>query len=222
MKKNKIFALLALALVLVAFFIAPYPQQLLDLLQDLGIVTAGSSMLGMCVSLGSIRNKCGANPGGSVEMYVINKEDVASFPTVGEDGVTLSGGIIPKEGKGFAKWDFLQDTGSFDFKLSGDPGSQAFEHIVAAYIPRFNPQIAGIYNGLPNSEVIIIKVDGVGQKLVFGDLQRPLIPNLDYKSGKKFNEKNGAELSFTCGNSHVPYFVTGVIPVVEVVEAPLP
>jgi len=227
MKKSKILAVLALFVALIAVFAAPHidPLQFVStetvaMVKHLGLVSGGSSMLGMCVSLGSIKSKCGANPGGTTELYVINKVDVLTFPAVGPDGVTLSGPIVPKDGKGFAKWDFLQDTGDFNFKLSGDPGSQSFEHTIGAYIARFNPEIAAIYNGLPNSELIAIKVDGVGQKIVFGDLQRPLVPNLDYKSGKKFNEKNGAEFSLTCGNSHVPYFHSGEIPVLVVVAAP--
>ncbi|TPE43968.1 hypothetical protein [Pontibacter mangrovi] len=222
MKNFKFLGLIAVVVMLIAAvsaFAVPADSAVMHFVQDLGLVSSGSTMLGMCVSFASIKNKCGANPGGTSELYIINKVDVdeTQWPELGADGVTYAGPIVPKAGKGFAKWDFAQDTGDFGFTLSGDPGSQSFEHTVGVYIPRFNPEISKVYKDLPNAEIIAVKIDANGQKIVFGDLQRPLTPKLDYKSGKKFNEKNGAEFGLTVGNNHPPYFYSGDIPVVDVV-----
>lgn len=212
-----IFAALALV---VAFIAAPAEAQALFGLDTKELVSAGviggNTSLAY-VSVAAIKRVRGANPGGVVKTYVIDKDDITLIPAVGPDGVTITTAITVKDGKGFALWDFAQDTGDFNFKLSGDPGSQAFEHTIGLYIPRFTPEIAAVYNNLPNGEFIIIQEDANGQKVIHGDLTRPLVPNLDYKSGKKFTDKNGSEVGFSAGNGHVPYFYTAAIPLLPVV-----
>lgn len=222
MKYLKYFGILA-ALALIACIAFPAEAHTLLGLDASHIVDTtvgiGAPYLGY-VSVAAIKRTRGANPGGLVEFYIIDKDDLLDLPAPADGKVTITAAITAKPGKGFTKWEFAQDTGDFNFKLSGDPGSQSFEHTVGIYIPRFTPEIAEEYNKLPNGEYVIIKVDANGNQIVNGDLVRPMIPNLDYKSGKKFNDKNGAEVGFAAGNGHVPYFYTGEIPVLNVIADP--
>lgn len=181
---------------------------------DVSTLAGSGYSFATCVSVASISEECGPNIGGTTKLYVIAKEDVDldAFPPV--VGVSISQPIVPKEGKGFALLEFAEDTGEINFKSSGDQGNQAFDFDLGVYIPRMTPAIAAIVNGMLNRKYLVIKEDGNGQKMLAGDEKRFMTFNIDYKSGKKYNEKNGGDYRFTGGFGHVPYFYNAAVPVI--------
>ncbi len=174
----------------------------------------GAPMLG-CVSVAGISKICGSNPGGLNELFVIAVSDLEDFVEPAEGEVNIpAASIVPKIGKGFVQWDFAQDTGELGLKGSGEDGSQSFEQSVSTFIPRFTPAIAAVVQNSLNNKFIVAVRDGKGQVMIGGTLTRPMTFEMDYKSGKKFNDKNGGEYTFKCGIGSVPFFLTGTLPVV--------
>jgi len=170
----------------------------------------------MCVSLGNITEEenCGPNPGGETELYVARRKDVASIPAVAADGVTVSGNIVMKTGKGFAKWDTLIDNSELSHKTVGEVGSQSVEQSLEVYIPRARASIDAEIQKAMNGSFIVISVDAQGQKRISGNLLRPMTLMHEYKGGKKNTDKRGTTLTFSSGAGHVPFFYTGAIPVI--------
>jgi len=184
--------------------------------EALGIVGSTTTMLGACVSVANIKDDaCGANTGGVYELYVIHKNDIKTFPGfIAESTSELDGDIVLEAGKAWAKWDFAEDTGDINFKTEGDAGSQSVTQESNVYIPRINPLISNIINNALNGKYVIAVVDPNGQIMIGGSKVRPMKFEVDYKSGKKFNDKNGGDYKFTVGTSHTPLFYTGALPVV--------
>ena len=168
-----------------------------------------------CVAVGNITSQdCGANPGGTVNLWVARRRDVATIPPPGADGVTIAQPITMKTGKAFAKWEFTQDTGELTHKSVGDAGNKSVTKEVTTYVPRGNAQVDAEINKAINGDFIIIVEDGLGQKRIGGNLLRGMIFDHDYKSGKKGTDKNGTDFKFLGeGFSHVPYYYDAAIPV---------
>lgn len=176
-------------------------------LHPAGVAMAAAPIIG-----GIKQSTFGANPGGTVRLLVIPFEDLESIPNPGVDGVTISTDIVPKTGKGFAEWEFAQDTGQITSKVSGEQGSQVYEVEKKVYISSITPEIQSVLQKCVNRRLIIITVDGRGQMIIGGDMLRPMSLEQNQTTGAKFNDKAGTELTFKCGSSHPPYFYTGVIP----------
>lgn len=169
-----------------------------------------------CISVDNISedDECGANPGGLVTLYVIRRSDIETFPAVSADGVTITAAIVPKEGKGFAKWDLEMDTAELTHKSSGDPGSQSVETELEVYISRGKASIDAVIQNCINGKFVVIGVDAQGQKRIGGNVVRPLTFSHEYKGGKKLTDKNGTTIKFTGGTGNVPYYYTNTIPVI--------
>lgn len=189
--------------------ILPAEAGALDLLNAVG---AEGLVLATCVSVASIDEFCGPNPGGQNAIYVINKRDIATLPAPAANTHTIATAIVPKAGKGFVKWDFALDTGELTSESIGEQGNQSCKVGVGVYIPRSNPVIDKVINDCYNGQFVVIVVDGLGQKKVGGSLERGLSFTTKYNSGKKFDENNGREVGFTGGMANEPYFYTGEIP----------
>lgn len=173
---------------------------------------AGVSLAAAPIIAGIKQSTFGANPGGTTKLFVIPFEDVESIPAPGPDGVTVATDIAPKAGKAFAEWEFAQDTGQITAKVTGDQGSQVYELEKKIYISTITPEIQAVLQACVNRRFIIVVVDGRGQKVIGGDLLRPMSLEQNQTTGAKFNDKSGTELTFKCGSSHAPYFYTGAIP----------
>ena len=161
------------------------------------------------------------NPGGLTELYVIRRRDVATFPIVAEDGVTLTTALIPKTGVGFVQWGFAADSGEVNHKSSGDAGNQSIGQEVNTYVPSGSPTIDAVIQRALNGDFIVLGRDSKGQLRMAGDKYRGVKFEHDYKSGKKGTDKNGTDFKFSGeGFTHVPYYYTGAIPLMGVVPAP--
>ena len=161
------------------------------------------------------------NPGGLTELYVIRRRDVATFPTVDADGVTLTSPLVPKAGAGFVQWGFAADSGEVNHKSSGDAGNQSIGHEVNTYVPSGSPEIDAIVQKALNGDFIVLGRDSKGQLRLAGDKYRGVKFEHDYKSGKKGTDKNGADFKFSGeGFTHVPYYYTTAIPLKAAVAPP--
>lgn len=153
------------------------------------------------------------NPGGLTDLWVIGLNDIETFPAPDADGVTLSTAIVPKTGKGFAKWDFVQDTGEVTHKGSGELGSQSIAHGMDVTVARGSAATDAVIQTALNRKLIAIGRDSNGNLRVLGDKNRGVKFEYDYKSGKKGTDKNAAEFKFAGeGFTHVPYYYTAAIP----------
>jgi hypothetical protein len=181
--------------------------------KDAGLY-AKTAVLNICVDLSSIaEDDCGGNSGGQVELYVARSRDIESIPDVeDEGGVVVEDNIVMKAGKNFVKWDFTMDTGELTHKATGDQGSQAIEWGCEVILAKGRPDVDEQVNAALNGKFVIIVKDGNGFTRIGGSLLRPMKFEHDYKSGKKFNDKNEYIMKFMGGGSHVPYTYTGVIP----------
>lgn len=160
-----------------------------------------------------VAEDCGANPGGTVDLYTIRRRNILTFPEPDEDGVTIATAIVPKPGEGFVKWEFATDTGELNHKTEGDAGNQSVSVDLSVYIPRGNATIDAVINAAINGDYVVIKRDSLGQLRVAGDRRRGVTFNYDYKSGKAGTDKNGSDFKFEGkGFSHVPYYYTAGIP----------
>lgn len=208
---------LVLGLLIVLFFSVEISPRLLTLAAPLLALLVMSGMVGICIPVGSIPEFCGSNPGGQYSFYVIRAVDVQSIPAPAVEGdMVITGAIVPKPGKAFAKWEFAEDTSDLNVKAIGEAGNQAWEITASCYIPGSNPAIAKVMNSMLNQRCIIIVVDGKGQKRVGGTMQRGMMCTPDYSSGKVFTDKNGYTVTFKVGQANEPFFYEGEIPVVAV------
>ena len=162
----------------------------------------------------------GANPGGTVELYVIDKYDIQTLTAPADGGIEVTADIVPVTGKGFAKWDFAQDKGAMKNGIKGEQGSQYVEHGVEAFIPRMTLEIAAVLETCINRRFIVLKKDANGQVWIYGDLLRPLTFETDYNSGTKFTDVNGTNVKFNGGTTHMPWLYSGDIPVVAAPVTP--
>ena len=176
---------------------------------------ASQFTLAGCAAVGNIVSEdCGANPGGTVNLWVARRRDVATLPNPASGTVTVTAPLTMKAGKFFAKWEFAQDTGDLNHKTTGDPGNKSVTMEVNTYVPRGNELIDAVINEAINGDFIVIVEDGLGQKRIAGDLLRGVIFDHDYKSGKKGTDKNGTDFKFGGeGFGHVPYYYDAAIPV---------
>jgi hypothetical protein len=170
--------------------------------------------LGICVSVDHVPegDDCGPNPGGIVDLYLIRRSDVDTFPPLAADGVTLTGNIVPKTGKGFARWALEMDKAELTHKSVGDPGSQSVEQELEIYISRGLASIDAVMQSCINGKFIVVAVDGLGQKRVGGNLLRPMSFSHDYKGGKKGADTNGTTVKFNGGTGRIPAYYTGTLP----------
>jgi len=206
--------LLGLVLIAAAFAItfAVKPEVLKNPAVGMG---AMALMLGVCVSVGDIteEEECGTNPGGMTDFFIARRADILSIPAVGADGVTITGDIVMKTGKKFAKWDNEVDFHDLNWKTEGDSGSQTITQELNIYVSRFRKSQDAVFQSTINGKFIVISVDPDGSKRIGGNLLRPLTLNFDAKSGKKNTDKKGTDIKATAGTGHVPYYYEGVIPI---------
>lgn len=175
--------------------------------------------MGTCLPLDHIVGEdCGANPGGTTELYAIRRRDILTFPEPDEEGsLIISDPIVPKTGKGFVKIDFATDTGDLNHKSGGDAGNQSVSMDQNLYVPRGNPVIDKTVNAMLNGDYVTISRDATGQLQIGGDKYRGLKFDYDYKKGKKGSDKNGSDLKFAGeGFSHLPYYYEAAIPMLPV------
>jgi len=169
---------------------------------------------GICVEVDHIEegDDCGPNPGGIVELYLIRRSDVETFATLSSDGVTLTGNIVPKTGKGFAKWALELDKAELTHKSVGDSGSQSVEQELEVYISRGIATVDAVLQSCLNGKFIVVAVDALGQKRVGGNLLRPMTLTHEYKGGKKTTDANGTTIKFTGGTGSIPAYYSGTLP----------
>ncbi|GAB2954734.1 hypothetical protein GCM10027048_20310 [Hymenobacter coalescens] len=199
---------------LAAFQAVPFGA---DLHAALLLHSLGSTVLtaGVCLPLDHIvEDDCGANPGGTVDLYVMRRRDIQTFPEPAEEGdVVLTQPIVPKAGKGFVKWDHATDTGDVNHKSNGDEGNQSVSVEQNVYIPRGNPNTDKVINSALNGSFVVISRDSLGQLRVLGNQRRGVKFDYDYKSGKKGTDKNGTDFKFSGeGFASVPLYYEAAIP----------
>jgi hypothetical protein len=209
--KTKLKFLLASLLVIAAFAVFKP-----EVFQRADFMIGATLMLGVCVSVDDIdeEDDCGPNAGGMTDFYIARRSDILSIPAVGADGVTISTDIVMKSGKKFAKWSNEIDFHDLNWKTEGDAGSQTITQELNIYISRFKAATDKEFNNAINGKFIVISVDPNGTKRIGGNLLRPLTLNFDAKSGKKNTDKKGTDIKATAGTGHVPFYYTGVIPIV--------
>lgn len=222
MKLLKTLFFLTLSVLALVFFAEMNGLTDLGVSEALGLASTTTLVLGSCISVASIKeDDCGANTGGLYELYVILKRDILTWPPFKAGSkVALQGNIVPKTGKGWAKWDFAEDTGEIAFKSEGEAGSQTFSQETGVYIPRLNEEIADIVANALNGKFVVAVKTPDDQIMIGGSVKRPMTFNVDYKSGKKFNDKNGGDYKFTVGTNHPPLFYAGTLPLEDAVVIP--
>jgi hypothetical protein len=170
-----------------------------------------------CISVKPIKEAaCGANPGGvDAQIWVIAKEDVdlTTFPAPAVDGsCSLTGDIVPKAGKGWARWDIMEDTGELIAESVGDPGNKSFKHSIEGYVPKADAEKSAIFQNILNRKCLVLVRDGNGNVRLAGDSKRFVYMDAKYTSGKKGTDKNGYTVTFSAeGLAHEPYYYNGVI-----------
>jgi hypothetical protein len=209
----KVLSALSLILMVAAAF---FPAETHEMALALGIGGSGLISAG-CAAVGNIVSEdCGANPGGTVNIWVARRRDVESIPAPTAGGVTITTGISMKVGKYFAKWEFAQDTGNLNHKSVGDPGNKSVSYELNTYVPRGNALIDKEVNNAINGDYIVIVEDGLGQKRIAGSLLRGVIFDHDYNTGTKGTDKNGTAFKFLGeGFGNVPYYYDAAIPTLE-------
>ncbi len=206
-----------------AYFAEAHQLTNFGMIEAMGLAGTSSMMLGSCISVASIQDdECGPNTGGIYELYVISRNDILTFPELKANSkVELDGEIVLKPGKAWAKWDFAEDTGEIAFKSEGEAGSQTFTQETGVYIPRMTPTIANIIANALNGKFVVAIVNPNELVNIGGTKIRPMKFDIDYKSGKKFNDKNGGEYKFAVGISHPPLYYTGQLPTVAAPVVPV-
>lgn len=178
-----------------------------------GLVSAG------CAAVGNIAAEdCGANPGGTVNLWLARRRDVATLPAPVAGSVTIEQPLTMKAGKYFAKWDFAQDTGNLTHKSVGDAGNKSVSVELNTYVPRGNATIDAVVDNAINGDFIVIVEDSLGQKRLAGSLLRGVTFDHDYQSGTKGTDKNGTAMKFSGeGFGNVPFYYDAAIPVLPAV-----
>ena len=178
--------------------------------------TGGSALACVVVPITDIVLDDCPNPGGLTDLHVIRRRDIETFPAAGADKVTIATAIVPKEGCGFAKWEFAQDSGEVNHKSGGDAGNQSITHELNVYVPRGSAATDAVIQAALNGDFVVIGRDSNGNLRICGDERRGVKFEHDYKSGKKGGDKNGTDFKFSGeGFTHVPYYYTAAIPLLE-------
>ncbi|RDC63283.1 hypothetical protein [Adhaeribacter pallidiroseus] len=201
----------ALTVLGLVFFTETHGLTHLGVSEALGLASSTSMVLATCISVASIKeDECGANTGGLYELYVVLKRDILTWPGFKAGSkVVLDGDIVLKTGKKWAKWDFAEDTGEITFKSEGEAGSQTFSQETGVYIPRMNEEIAEVVANALNGKFVVAVKTPDDKVMIGGSQKRPMKFDIDYKSGKKYNDKNGGDYKFTVGTNHPPLFYDG-------------
>lgn len=173
-----------------------------------GSVGAGVS-LAVCLPIASITvDDCAPNAGGTVDLYVVRRRDILSWPALDVDNVTLAGPIVLKTGKQFQQWEHATDTGDVNHKAGGDEGNQSISVDQSVYIPKGSPAVDTVVTAALNGNYVVVSRDSNGFLRVLGDERRGMKFEHDFKSGKKGTDKNGYEMKFSGeGFSHTPYYL---------------
>lgn len=175
------------------------------------------------MALSNLIEQCGtkAPPGVEVDMYVTCSCELNGFPALtgtGEDGdVRLSEafdftGADPGEGY-FRQYTAVVDKNGFSMGFEGEVGSEALFANAAFYIKGTDSTRAQFANDIIQGSgclVILMKPRTSDDYVVIGSVAVPaFIESLDFNSGQKTGDSNGAAYSIRA-NSTVYYYAASL------------
>jgi hypothetical protein len=165
---------------------------------------------GMCVSLKNITRGCGANSPGIIAAYIIRASEVTAIPTAVYN--TVSTNITLASGKGFALWEFSEESGKLEEKAIGEIDGRSFDSTIDIFIPGVDATQDYMYDNGINDRFILITKDGTGNFRITGEVGRGLRMEVcEFTSGDKPETRRGTTLQFKRNFSHKSYFYTGAI-----------
>jgi hypothetical protein len=167
----------------------------------------------------NLLGQCGVRtiPGFAVKIYAICSCDIETFPArktsngVG-DKVTLDGNIVPKDGKVFAEWESVPDSGIFTPTEVGVVGSMNFQTTYQFKLAA-TKAVEEMLDQTPNGCWVVIVQDKDGNKRVIGSKDLPATRTAvagtngpDLASEKTYN------ITFTDNSGRIAPYYLGTIP----------
>lgn len=167
-----------------------------------------------CVSVDDIVEVCGPNPGGMrKKLYVVRQKDLTTIPAPGVDGITIATDITPVATKGFAVWDFAQNTGELKIETEGEMGFTSLKASITFSVPRNSPVVKKVLSNALNIPLVVIVVNADDSMQILGDLNNGCYLTYQYGSGKKGGDPNMTNCTLMVdGLQEEPFFYTGEVP----------
>lgn len=171
----------------------------------------------MCLEIADVSQDCAPVSGGLVDaLYLSYKKDVASVPARSSATGPITANITMKDGKFFRKFEFVEDTASWNQETPGDLGFRKIKATVTCMFKGTKAQVMSLLTGLVNGSFVLIFKDGQDpenpQQWVLGDTTKGASFTYKSETGAKGEDKAMVTLTFELTNSKgaVPY--TGTIP----------
>lgn len=171
-------------------------------------------------SFRNLRGVCKVQQGTGVECLIIAANDLnntpktvyelreptdTSTPTLG-DKVKIGEAFTYSQGKGFAKFTIIPDSGNVSSELVGEAGFQAFKNGFKGMIKGIgDPQrewLQELADSCGGAVVLVPRRDG--DYNVFGSKISPVVPKVKVDSGNKAGDKSGIDIEFE-DNSGIIY-----------------
>lgn len=167
----------------------------------------------------SLLGQCGVRtiPGFAVKVYAICSCDIETFPArkttnAAGDKITLDGNIVPKDGKVFAEWETVQDSGVFTANEVGVVGSMNFQTTYQFKLAK-TKAAEEMLDQTPNGCWVLIVQDKDGNKRVLGSKDLPATRTaVAGTNGPDLASEKILNLTFTDNSGRIVPYYTGTIP----------
>jgi hypothetical protein len=133
------------------------------------------------INLTDIKNKAGASPGGTVNLYLVPWLHVASIPEQDENGI-ITGNMVCRVGYKVSQFEFLPENCELENPSSGDSGSAYLKTQISVTIPKDDQVRLSLFSKMLNGLFIAILDQKSKAVKLAGSMDVPLL--LESMSGK--------------------------------------
>lgn len=165
------------------------------------------------IPLTDIKGTTGPNPGGSVNLYLAEADEVELIPAAVAGVITTD--ITLKAGAtiGFKKFEFAPGTCKLSHPSVGEDGSGSFDTLIDVVIDGDDGARLDLFEQMINGRFIAILDPSSKKTKVVGTLRAPLIcRQINYDGGADNPERNGFTFQFKSRAGHLSREYQGVIP----------
>lgn len=167
----------------------------------------------MAITLTDLVSSPGPNPGGGVNLYLIDVANVTAIPDPDPSSKSIDTDITVEVGTGFKKFEFAPGTCRLSNPTVGEDGSISFDTLIDVIIDGDDAERLDLFEQMVNGRFIALFDPASTNMKVVGTLRAPLLlRQANYDSGADNPDRNAVTFQFKSRVGHLPKVYTGAIP----------
>jgi hypothetical protein len=169
----------------------------------------------MSIPLTDIKGQTGPIPGGNVNLYLAEADEVATIPDDTDGVISTDITLEAAATIGFKKFEFAPGTCRLSHPSVGEDGAGSFDTLIDVIIDGDDGARLNLFEKMINGRFIAI-VDAASNNIkVAGTKRAPLIcRQINYDSGADNPDRNAFTFQFKSRQGHLSKQYTGVVPTV--------